>query len=315
MRLPMLSCHRGVLESLANEVIHMVCVGIYVNPTKKHAWEVANQLVHLLEQHGSKPVLEPATADYLKRSDLALPFEQFHQRVELVFVLGGDGTLLGVARALAPYPIPILGINLGHLGFLSEAEPHNLADSVRQILAKRYIVEERMMLETQLFRAGKRTHTFQALNDVGIAKGSFSRMVTNKVLVNGMLLGKYSGDGVLISSPTGSTAYSLSAGGPIISPNVEVLLFTPIAPHTLTARPIVLSPDDEVEIQVLSDHEDLGLTVDGQLGVQLQHGDQILVRRSPYTTQLVKWRENTFFEVVREKLQGQTQEEEEGTCK
>ncbi|OJF16535.1 MAG: NAD(+) kinase, partial [Bacillaceae bacterium G1] len=194
----------------------------------------------------------------------------------------------------------------------SEAEPHNLEETVRLILEKKYFVEERMMLETQLFRQGQRTHSLHALNDVGIAKGSFSRMVTNKVLVNGKLLGKFSGDGVLISSPTGSTAYSLSAGGPIITPNVEVLLFTPIAPHTLTARPIVLAPDDEVEIEILSDHEDLGLTVDGQLGVQLQKHDRILVRKSPFTTRLIKWRKNTFFEVVREKLQKQSWEQEDG---
>ncbi len=290
----------------------MLNVGIYVNPTKPHARDVAEELVSLLEKYGSLPVLETSTAEFLARPELALPLEQFYPRVELAFVLGGDGTLLSVARALAPFPIPILGINLGHLGFLSEAEPHNLAESVQQILSRQYIVEERMMLETQLFRRGRPTRSFHALNDVGIAKGSFSRMVTNKVLVNGMFLGKYSGDGVLISSPTGSTAYSLSAGGPIISPNVEVLLFTPIAPHTLTARPIVLAPDDVVEIEVLSDHEDLGLTVDGQLGVQLQCQDRILVKKSPYTTQLIKWRENTFFEVVREKLQRQSWEQEDG---
>lgn len=290
----------------------MVNVGIFVNPTKPHAREVGEQLVALLEQHGSTPVLEQKTAEFLAREDLAVPLANFYPRVDLVFVLGGDGTLLGVARALAPYPISILGINLGHLGFLSEAEPHNLAETVQLVLEKKYIVEERMMLETQLFRQGQRTHSFHALNDVGIAKGSFSRMVTNKVLVNGTLLGKYSGDGVLISSPTGSTAYSLSAGGPIITPNVEVLLFTPIAPHTLTARPIVLAPDDEVEIEILSDHEDLGLTVDGQLGVQLQRHDRIVVRKSPFTTRLIKWRKNTFFEVVREKLQRQFWEQEDG---
>ncbi|MFO7263428.1 MAG: NAD(+) kinase [Bacillaceae bacterium G1] len=293
----------------------MVNIGIYVNPTKPHAREVASELVSLLQQYGCAPVLEKRSAEFLAREDLALPLEQFYPQVNLVFVLGGDGTLLSVARALAPYPIPILGINLGHLGFLSEAEPHNLAESVQQILARKYIVEERMMLETQLFRQGQLVRSFHALNDVGIAKGSFSRMVTNKVLVNGTFLGKYSGDGVLISSPTGSTAYSLSAGGPIISPNVEVLLFTPIAPHTLTARPIVLAPNDVVEIEVLSDHEDLGLTVDGQLGVQLQQRDRILVRKSPYTTLLIKWRENTFFEVVREKLQGQMRELEDGNGK
>src|SRR5690606_26437717 len=141
--------------------------------------------------------------------------------------LGGDGTLLGIARKFARHHIPILGFNLGHLGFLSEAEPDSLEDAVEKVLHGQYTVEKRMMLETEVIRGNHKLEQSCALNDVGIAKGSFSRLITNDVYVDDIYLGTYSGDGVIVSSPTGSTAYSLSAGGPIVSPRVDVLLVTP----------------------------------------------------------------------------------------
>lgn len=280
-------------------------IGIYINPTKPQAHHVAHKLIRLLIKHGVEPVLDEDSARVLGRPDLGADLGAVHDKIHVVFVLGGDGTLLGVARRLAPYPIPILGINLGNLGFLSEAEPEDLEESLLRVLDGRYTVEERMMLATELVREGEVTHRFQALNDVGVAKGSFSRMVVTRVYVNGSYLGKYSGDGVLVSSPTGSTAYSLSAGGPIITPQVQALLLTFVAPHTLTARPIVFPSDDVVEIVMESDHEDLGLTIDGQLGVTLQQHDRVIVKRSDYTTRLVKLEAQSFFDVVRQKLQGE----------
>lgn len=282
----------------------MTTIGLAVNRGKPNAREVASELIRLLESRGANVVIEPEIAAQLSRPDLSLNLSQYPDHVNMVFVLGGDGTLLGIARKFAHHEIPILGFNLGNLGFLSEAEPDSLVDAVENVLSGEYNIEKRMMLETEVIRDGKILEQSCALNDVGIAKGSFSRMITSTVFVDDIYLGTYSGDGMIVSSSTGSTAYSLSAGGPIVSPSVDVLLVTPICPHTLTARPIVLSADDYVHIRVNATHEDIGLTIDGQLGFKLKVDDIIRVRRAPFNTQLVKWKKRSFFEVVRKKLQG-----------
>lgn len=283
----------------------MKTIGLAVNKGKPNAWVVARELAYLLEKKKARVFIDPTVAQHIGRGDLALPLEEFHKHVDIIFVLGGDGTLLGIARQFAPYEIPILGINLGHLGFLSEAEPDDLPHAVDQILSGDYYLENRMMLETELIRQGKKLETFTAFNDVGIAKGSFSRIIQCAVYVENLYLTTFSGDGVIISSPTGSTAYSLSAGGPIVAPNVDCLLLTPVAPHSLTARPFVLSPDDEIRVQVDATHQDIGLTVDGQLGLKLKVQDEIIIRRSPHITSLIKWKQRNFFSVVRKKLQGE----------
>lgn len=280
-------------------------IGLAINRGKPNARVVARELIYLLEKHDAKVFIEKGVAEDFGRPELSMPLNQFPDFVDMVFVLGGDGTLLGIARTFAPYHIPILGINVGYLGFLSEAEPDNLEDAVDKVLSGEYTVEERMMMETVVKRDGKDLEQSIALNDVGIAKGSFSRMITSTVYVDDRYLGTYSGDGVIISSPTGSTAYSLSAGGPIIHPKVNVLLLTPICPHTLNARPIILSAKDQIDVRVSATHQDIGLTIDGQLGFKLQVEDLICLRRSPHTTLLVKWLESSFFDVVRKKLQGE----------
>ncbi|GAB7386840.1 NAD(+)/NADH kinase [Bacillaceae bacterium] len=290
----------------------MKTIGLAVNKGKPNAWLVAKQLVFLLEEKGAKIFLEPDVADQLGRVDLALPLKDFPGRVEIVFVLGGDGTLLGFAREFAPFKIPILGINLGNLGFLSEAEPDDLPHAVDRILNGEYYVEERMMLEAEVVRKGKRLKRFTALNDVGIGKGSLSRIISCTVYVDDLYLSTYSGDGIIISTPTGSTAYSLSAGGPIVAPHINVILLTPVAPHALTARPIVLSADEEIRVITEATHRDLGLTVDGQLGFKLELGDEIIVRRSPHITFLIKWKERNFFATVRKKLHPSCRDDDGG---
>ncbi|TCS96374.1 NAD(+)/NADH kinase [Hazenella coriacea] len=281
-------------------------VGITVNQSKPKARELAGQLVQLLESRQCEVIVEPEVAQELGRSELGVQLEQFPHKVDLVFVLGGDGTLLGIARKFAAYHLPILGINVGHLGFLSEAEPSNLSYAVDRILTGDFYIEERVMITAELVRDGKVIEQDTALNDVGVAKGSFRRMITCEVRMNGMRLGTFSGDGVIVSTPTGSTAYSLSCGGPIVYPGVQTLLLTPICPHTLTSRPMVLPADSVLEVQVSALHQDMGLTIDGQLGYSLQAGDVVRVKRSPYHTLLIKWKERTFFEVLRKKLQGES---------
>ncbi|MDR6224639.1 NAD(+)/NADH kinase [Desmospora profundinema] len=283
----------------------MQTIGILVNKGKPKARVVLKELILLLEERGAGVLLEPETAASLDRNELALPVNEFPGRVNLVFVLGGDGTLLGVARQLATQQIPILGFNLGHLGFLSEAEPDSLSSAVDRVLSGDYTIEHRLMLDAEVVRDGRTLEKSVALNDVGIAKGSFSRMITSTVFMDGDYLGTYSGDGMIVSTPTGSTAYSLSCGGPIVWPGVPCILLTPICPHTLTSRPMVLPAECVLEIKVSATHRDLGLTIDGQLGYRLKVDDIIRVRASRSVTSLIKWKERTFFEVVRKKLQGE----------
>ena len=193
-----------------------VCIGLAINRGKPKALIVARELIPQLEQKGFDVCIEPRIATQIGREDLAVPFEAFPNFVHLLFVFGGDGTILGIARDLAPYDIPILGINLGTLGFLSEADPDTeLPDLIEAIAENRYRLEERMMLECHLIRDEQVIASWTCLNDIGIAKGSYSRMITCKVFLGDRLLNTYFGDGLIISSPTGSTAYSMSAGAAI----------------------------------------------------------------------------------------------------
>lgn len=266
---------------------------------------MARDLLHLLEEKKVAVVLEEAIAAGIGRPEIGKPIDQFGESVDLVCVLGGDGTLLDIARRLAGRSLPILGINLGTLGFLSEAEPEDLTHAVEKLLKGDYLIEERSMLEARLMRRGEQLGTFTAMNDIGIAKGSFCRIIQCVVSVDDQYVATFSGDGVIVSSPTGSTAYSLSAGGPIVAPNVKMLLLTPVAPHSLTARPMIFSSTEVIRIQVDAIHKEMGLSIDGQFGCHLEGGDEILVSTSPNVTPLIKWQKDHFFAAIRTKLRGE----------
>ncbi len=280
-------------------------IAIVANKGKPEARIVARELLYLLEEKGARVLIEESIAPDLGRLDLACPLDAFAGRADLVCVLGGDGTLLRVTRQLAGCSLPLLGINLGTLGFLSEAEPDNLPLAVDNLLSGRYRIEERTMLEAKLLRGGELLATYTAMNDIVIAKGSFCRIIQCAVYLDDQYVATFSGDGVIVASPTGSTAYSLSAGGPIVAPNVDMLLLTPVAPHSLTARPMVFSADQLIRIEVDAVHKEMGLSVDGQFGYRLEGRDEIHIRRSPHVTPLIKWEEGNFFDVIRKKLQGE----------
>ncbi|MCF8563607.1 NAD(+)/NADH kinase [Alicyclobacillus tolerans] len=273
-------------------------MAVLVNPDKPKAMEVKERLEKLLRDAGLNALCAQTGKHALETPQ---SYEELRE-VELAFVLGGDGTLLGVARSPAFHGIPLLGINVGHLGFLSEAEPTNIEETVRRVLNREYDLEPRLMLEASVLRNNDPVAKIIGLNDAGIAKGSFARMVTVHAYVDGVFVDSYSGDGVIVSTPTGSTAYSLSCGGPIVIPRLQVMLITPICPHTLFSRPCVIDDKQEVRLEVQATHDDLGLTVDGQVGVKLQSGDIVVVRKSDVQTTLVKWRDREFFSVLRQKL-------------
>lgn len=270
---------------------------LLVNQEKPRAVELKKRLQTLLDVEGVDTVCIDSHQQLTEKVDLLTD-------VELAFVLGGDGTLLGVARHLANYHIPLLGINAGQLGFLAEAEPTDLEETVRSIMAGKYRLERRVMLESAVYRDGELIDKLLGLNDSGIAKGSFGRMVTVEIYIDDVFLDSYSGDGVIVSTPTGSTAYSLSCGGPIVIPHLQVMLVTPICPHTLTSRPCVIDGHQQVRMVVHATHDDLGLTVDGQVGVKLAPGDVVTVKKSNVETTLVKLGDRDFFSVLRTKLHG-----------
>jgi len=222
---------------------------------------------------------------------------------ELVVVLGGDGTLIHAARLLAGRPVPILGINMGSLGFMTEIPQSELYGALEQVLAGRALVSERMKLRVNLFRGASAEAVVDAevLNDAVIGKGALAKMAELDLRCSGQWVATYKADGIIVATPTGSTAYSLAANGPIVFPTMKGLVITPISPHTLTQRPIVLPDDKEAEI-LLANESEVYLTLDGQKGLQLQRGDRVCVRAAPNRVLLVRNPRIDFFGILRAKL-------------
>lgn len=277
-------------------------IGIIPNLQKAGSLEVARELIKWLEDKGSRVLLNEITASELEMPGLAEKPSEIYKTSDFIIVLGGDGTLLSVARQVLWQQTPILGINLGHLGFLTELEQDNMYDGLERIRNGDYRVEKRMMLEAVLIKNNMITDNFWALNDIVISKGSFSRIIQLKTYINQSYVETYSADGIIISSPTGSTAYSLSAGGPILSPDIAGMVITPISPHMMSSRSIVISDKEEVKVEVVGDKNDVMLTIDGQQGYRLNAGDLIIVRKSEFSANMIKLRDKNFYDVLRTKL-------------
>lgn len=222
--------------------------------------------------------------------------------INLIFVLGGDGTLLNAARKFASLEAPFIAINAGHLGFLSEADPENLEALLDTIADSNYRIEKRLMLFAYILRGEETIKVSSALNDICVIKDPLGRMIKCCVKMNNLNLGTYSGDGVIVSTPTGSTAYSLSCGGPLVYPETEVILLTPICPHMLSSRPLVLPANSEVTIQVSNESYGMNIVADGQVSHTLEAGDIVYVSKYTHNIKLIKWSTNSFFDVVTKKL-------------
>jgi len=223
---------------------------------------------------------------------------------DVMLTLGGDGTLLRAARIAGDNPVPILGINLGRLGFLTCAPAEGLETALRRLAAGEYVVEPRMTLDARVLRPdGTARATFRALNDVVLHKGGFARVVTLGVRANDETVAHYSADGVVLATPTGSTAYNLSAGGPVVYPTLETIILTPVSAHTLALRPLVLPPTAEVTLHVEDGPDELLVTVDGQVGATFTRGETLAVRRSAHPVPVIRFPEGSFFATLRQKLQ------------
>lgn len=226
--------------------------------------------------------------------------------VEGILVLGGDGTLLRAARELADRKIPFLGINLGHLGYLAEIEKQNVQAALEKLIADEYTIEDRMMLSGSVYVDGEETECDVALNDIVLNRFGNLRVVNYDIYVNDQYLNSFTADGIIVSTPTGSTGYSLSAGGPIISPTASLLMLTPICPHTLNSRSIVFSGDDRIRIQIGEGRrggmDEAGVTFDGDTCVHMKTGDYVEIQKSTEVTRILKINQVSFLEVLRNKL-------------
>lgn len=277
-------------------------VAIFAKVHDPRCQGVASELVTWLEQRNCMPLVDAHLARHVGY-DKGFSEEQIRDRAELVVVLGGDGTLISVARLFSSRQVPIVGVNLGSLGFLTEITVEQLYPVLEQCLADCHRITERMMLDVTVTRGEHEISRCQVLNDAVINKGALARIIELEARVNDNFLTTFKADGLIISTPTGSTGYSLSAGGPIVQPLMQCTVITPICPHTLTNRPIVISDQSVVRIVVKSSFDEMVyLTLDGQVGVELQEGDCIEVRRAETTTALVTSPEKDYFAILRAKL-------------
>jgi NAD+ kinase len=283
--------------------MELKAIGLISKPKKEDICAVAPKLLDWLAKRGIRAVIDRQTADCLGRQD-GLPREEISPKVDLLVVLGGDGTLLAAVRLVEKHAIPLLGINLGHLGFLTEVTVDEVYQTLEDILADRHRVSRRVMLEAELLRENKRVAGYYALNDVVVHKAAMARIVTLSVTIDGRYVSQIRADGLIVSSPTGSTAYSLSAGGPIVLPDVDSMLITPIAPHMLTNRPLIIPGHSTVELQVgeTDSDEAVYVTVDGQVGEEVLQGDRFCVRRSTRHVDLILSPQRDYFQVLRSKL-------------
>ena len=241
-----------------------------------------------------------------KDGDQRYDFSEMPEDIEYVLVLGGDGTLLQAARELLQRHIPLLGINLGTLGFLTSAEKSELPKCLDSVLDDSCSIDERMMLEGVAYHGSEKIQMNIALNDVIIARAGFSRLVELKIYVNGELLSIYNADGIIVSTPTGSTGYSLSAGGPIIFPQTDVIVITPICPHSLQARSLVVSGEDRIMIEIgrrrKTQKEEAMVTFDGRSAQELETGDRIEIYKAQETTQLIRLKGRSFYQALQNKI-------------
>ena len=227
---------------------------------------------------------------------------------DCVIALGGDGTILKVSRDLREMNIPIVGVNLGTLGFLTEIEPEQVFPVIDRLMAGDYEIEERMNIQGEIYKGGEGAPLLKdvALNDIVVSRAGFSRVIGLKVYVNGKVMDIYEADGLIVSTPTGSTGYNLSAGGPIVSPKTDLMIVTPVSPHSLTSKSIVFSSQDEVEVEILkmrkAQKEEAIVSFDGQPGTLLSAGDRILIKKAKPITKMVKLFDVSFYEVLREKI-------------
>ena len=277
-------------------------IGIISRPRRSNLSEVVPALLPWLESRGIHVAYDQETASSLTEPSEGRSREQVAAASDLLLVLGGDGTLLAAARVAAPRGIPILPINMGSLGFLTSFMLEELYPALEDILAGRLTISERVMLHAELQRGDKILDKQTVLNEVVINKGALARMIELELSIDQDFVCRYRADGLIVASPTGSTAYSLSAGGPIVHPSVESFIITPICPHTLSDRPVVVGDTSIIEVKLSAGTESVFLTLDGQKGIPLQATDRVRISRAQQLLKLIQTPNKSYFQILRNKL-------------
>lgn len=280
----------------------MLTIAVISKPQKPDLAPILDELVAWIRARGFEPILDPVSGSYVQSARIVPRQEMANENPELAIVLGGDGTLLAAARVFAKNKVPILSVNLGSLGFLTEVRLSELFTNLEGWSCGACHIEARAMLHVDVMRDGQLLRSYEALNDIVVSKGAIARMGDFRVLVGGQLAMAFRADGVIVSTPTGSTAYNLAANGPIMVPDVDAMIVTPICPHLLTIRPMVLHGDAQINLSVVGVPDQTYLTVDGQEAIEVQVGDSLRCQRSEQTVQLVRLRRDAFFDVLRQKL-------------
>lgn len=276
-------------------------IGILTKPKFPEVKATLSAVVGWLRDRHITVLLDTTSAGLLGETG-GIQKTELAAKAGVLLVLGGDGTMLSAARLAGERGIPILGVNMGGLGFLTEVRLDHLYPSLERVFANDYVLDERLMLKTHVHRHGETVAQGIVLNDVVVSKGTLARMIELKISIQGQFVTNLRGDGLIISTPTGSTAYSLSAGGPIVNPAVHSLILAPICPHTLTHRPLIVPDDSEIDVTLTSKDEGAMATLDGQVGVALTQGDTVVIKASDLRTRLIRFPETNYFGVLREKL-------------
>ena len=287
-------------------------VGIIANPARPVVSHLIPELVRLLSSRSGKPSLAASLAamvsnETARRACVIVDSDELAVKdVDWVIAIGGDGTLLKTARLVGASGTPILGVNSGKLGFMMQTTPGELDEAIEQVFDGQYSLDKRLVLQGRIGNGtpgdAAAAGVFSALNDIVIDKGSICRVIELGIYVNDEYVNDVMADGLIVSTPTGSTAYSLAAGGPILAPGMEAIVVSPICPHTLSNRAMVLAARDRVRIEVTADHPDLLLTVDGQENVVIQPGSTVELYRADHTIHLIRFSDRSFYDVLRTKL-------------
>jgi NAD+ kinase len=277
------------------------CVGIVVKPNNQEAWETACELSEWFTDSGLRVLGKPRAENEVCNVETA-ETREFKKEADLIVVLGGDGTMISTARLTGEREILVLGINYGSLGYLTEFRIEEMYDALDAIFKGHYEIDSRVMLDAEHWRDGECLATGRVLNDVVINKAALARIIEIEVELNEQYVNSFRSDGLIVSTPTGSTAYNLSAGGPIVYPSMNAVVLTPICPFTLTNRPIVMPDNAEITLKLVNNSKDVILTLDGQVGYDLESQDVVRIRKSETSFNLVQPPNRNYFDVLRNKL-------------
>jgi NAD+ kinase len=280
----------------------MKTIGIISKPQQESIRQIVPALLDWLKQRQIAALCDQETADCVGPLCPVHSREELAAGADMLLVLGGDGTLLAVGRAAGDRDVPILPVNLGSLGFLTSVKLDELYGVLEEVQAGQHRISERIQLDTEVLRGGQSLERNRALNDAVLSKATLARIIDMELSIDGRYVCSYRADGLIIATPTGSTAYSLSAGGPIVYPTVDAFLVTPICPHSLTNRPLVIPDSMTLELAFQASDNAAYLTLDGQVGVELQAGDRVVIRKAAKRLKLVRPLRKTYFEILRNKL-------------